>query len=71
MKKICALFVSLILVIGFAVSPVFAAAGGGKVQGDNSAQGDVQGDLSNNEDAPGDDAMGNQVGFIDFSNRSF
>ena len=58
MKKICALFVSLILVIGLAVSPVFAA--GGKVQGDNSAQGDVQGDLGNG-DSPGDDAMGNQV----------
>jgi hypothetical protein len=33
MKKICALCVTLILVTGLAVSPVFA--GGGKVRGDN------------------------------------
>lgn len=58
MKKICALFVSLIFVLGLAVSPVFA--GGGKVQGDNSAQGDEQG-IFGKADVPGDDAMGNQV----------
>lgn len=35
-------------------------AGGGQVQGDDSAQGDVQGDLGNGE-SPGDDSMGNQA----------
>lgn len=58
MKKFCALFVSLVFVLGLAVSPVFA--GGGKVQGDNSEQGDVQGDLGKGI-PPGDDSMGNQV----------
>ena len=58
MKKICVLVVSLVLVLGLTISPVFA--GGGKVQGDNSAQGDTQGDLGKG-DSPGDDAMGNQV----------
>ncbi len=58
MKKICSLFVSLVFVLGLTVSPVFA--GGGKVQGDNSAQGDVQGDLGKG-DSPGDDARENQV----------
>lgn len=58
MKKICALFVSLVFVLGLAVSPVFA--GGGKVQGDNSAQGSEQG-IFGNGDSPGDDKMGNQV----------
>ena len=37
MKKTGVLIVSLVLVLGLAVSPVFA--GGGKVQGDNTAQG--------------------------------
>ena len=58
MKKIMTLMVSLAFLFCVAVAPVWA--GGGKVQGDNSAQGDEQGDLGNG-DAPGDDAMGNQV----------
>ena len=58
MKRICALFVSLVFVLSLAVSPVFA--GGGKVQGDNSAQGAEQGDLGKGV-SPGDDKMDNQV----------
>lgn len=58
MRKICALFVSLVFVLGLAVSPVFA--GGGKVQGDNSAQGDEQGIFGNGASS-GDDKEGKQV----------
>ncbi len=58
MKKIMTLMVSLAFLFSVAVAPVWA--GGGKVQGDNSAQGDEQGDLGNG-DSPGEDAMGNQV----------
>jgi hypothetical protein len=56
MKKFFALFVSLVLLISLAVSPVIG--GGGKNQGD-VGQGSVdQGDTA---DAPGSDAQGNQV----------
>ena len=58
MKKIITLMVSLVFLFSVAIAPVWA--GGGKVQGDNSAQGDEQGDLGNG-DSPGEDAMGNQV----------
>ena len=50
MKKFCALCGSLILVVGLAVSPVFA--GGGKNQHEIGAP-DALG--------PGDDAQGNQA----------
>ncbi len=58
MKKIMTLMVSLAFLFSVAVAPVWA--GGGQVQGDNSAQGPDQGELGNG-DSPGDDAMGNQV----------
>ena len=59
MKKICALFVSLVFVLSLVVSPVFA--GGGKNQGD-VGQGTVdQGDTGNETASPGSDAQGNQV----------
>ena len=58
MKKVLSLLAALTLIVSLAVTPVFA--GGGKVQGDNSAQGDVQGDLGKG-DSPGDDAMGRQI----------
>ena len=57
MKK-AILIISLVLFFSVATAPVYA--GGGQVQGDNSAQGDEQGDLGNG-DSPGDDAMGNQA----------
>ena len=50
MKKICTLFVSLVVVLGLAVSPVFA--GGGKVQHERGAE---------SAPGPGDDAKGNQA----------
>ena len=59
MKKICALCVSLILVVGLAVSPVFA--GGGKVQGEKGQGGVEQGDIGNDDASPGYDAQGNMV----------
>ena len=40
MKKVLSLLAAFTLIVSLAVTPVFA--GGGKVQGDNSAQGDVQ-----------------------------
>ena len=49
-KKICTLFVSLVVVLGLAVSPVFA--GGDKVQHERGAK---------SAPGPGDDAKGNQV----------
>ena len=52
MKKICALCVSLILVVGLAVSPVFA--GGGKVRGDKGTGETVQDFCQNYYDCPGD-----------------
>lgn len=58
MKKVLSLLAALTLIVSIAVSPAFA--GGGKVQGDNSAQGDEQGDLGKG-DSPGEDAMGRQV----------
>ena len=50
--------VSLVFLFSVAIAPVWA--GGGKVQGDNSVQGEEQDGLGNG-DSPGDDAMGNQV----------
>jgi len=50
MKKICTLCVSLILVVGLAVSPVFA--GGGKNQNEIGAPG---------APGPGDDSQGHQA----------
>jgi hypothetical protein len=58
MKKICALFVSLVFVLGLVVSPTFA--GGDKVQGDNAVSDSFGGETGNGE-TPGNDAMGNQV----------
>jgi len=49
-KKICTLCVSLILVVGLAVSPVFA--GGGKNQNEIGAPG---------APGPGDDSQGHQA----------
>ncbi len=51
MKRICALFVSLVFVLSLAVSPVFA--GGGKVRGDEG-EGAVVQDLC----GPDDDCVG-------------
>jgi hypothetical protein len=59
MRKICALFVSLIFVFCLVVSPVFA--GGGKNQGDVGQGTADQGDIGNEDASPGSDAMGNQV----------
>ncbi|MGI9536327.1 MAG: hypothetical protein ACR2PB_04600 [Desulfocapsaceae bacterium] len=58
MRKLMTLLIAITVVVSVAVSPVFA--GGGKVQGDNSTQGNEQGVLGNGE-SPGDDKMGNQV----------
>jgi hypothetical protein len=52
MKKTCALFVLLILVVGVAVSPVFA--GGGKVRGDNGEGPVVQDFCGPDDDCEGD-----------------
>jgi hypothetical protein len=52
MKKTCALVVSLILVVGVAVSPVFA--GGGKVRGDNGEGPVVQDTCGPYDDCEGD-----------------
>lgn len=52
MKKICALCVSLILVVGLAVSPAFA--GGGKVRGDKGDGTVVQDTCGPNDDCAGD-----------------
>ena len=64
MKKICTLFVSLVVVLGLAVSPVFA--GGGKNHGTDGegevVQGDTGGDASATKvEAPGFNAQGNMV----------
>ena len=58
MKRFYAAVITVLCVFILAASPVYA--GGDKVQGDNSAQGDVQGDLGRGV-SPGDDKMGNQV----------
>ena len=50
MKKICALFVSVVFVLGLAASPVFAA--GGKNQHEHGAT---------EAPGPGADAVGNQA----------
>ncbi len=47
MKKLMTLMVSLVFLFSVAIAPVLA--GGGQVQGDNSAQGDEQGDLGNGD----------------------
>lgn len=58
MKTIITFFIFIAFLFSVATAPVWA--GGGQVQGDNSAQGDVQGDKGNG-DSPGDDAMDNQA----------
>ncbi|MBU1568009.1 MAG: hypothetical protein KJ630_20600 [Proteobacteria bacterium] len=58
MKKLYALFISLILAFSLTVSPVFA--GGDQVQGDN-AKSDSFGGETGNGQSPGNDAMGNQA----------
>lgn len=58
MKRFYALVITAIFILGLAVSPVFA--GGGKVQGDNSVQGDEQG-IYGNGSSPGDNAQGRQA----------
>lgn len=58
MKKFCALFVSLVFVLGLTISPVLA--GGGKVQGDQAVS-DSFGGADGNGTSHGNDAMGNQV----------
>ena len=63
MKK---LFVSIVLAIaifGAVISPVYANAGGGQVQGDEGDGTVSQGDEGNG-DAPGSDAQGNQTQFL-------
>ena len=58
MKKLCAVFITLILVLGLAASPVFSA--GGKVQGEKGQGGVEQGEAGTGA-APGYNAQGNMV----------
>ena len=58
MKKMCALLLSLFLVIGVAASPVCGA--GGKVQGENAAS-DSFGGANGKGKSPGNNAQGNQA----------
>lgn len=51
MRKLMSILIAVTLIVGMAVSPVFA--GGGKVQHENGAP---------TAPGPGDDARGNQVG---------
>ncbi len=57
MKKLFAVLVSLILSIGVAISPLYAA--GGQNHGDVGQGETAQGDAGNGV-SPGDDAQGNQ-----------
>jgi|APHig6443717817_1056837.scaffolds.fasta_scaffold157955_1 hypothetical protein len=51
MKKLFAIFISLFLIVGATISPVYA--GGGKTQHEHGAE---------TAPGPGDDAQGNQTG---------
>lgn len=62
MKKVITFMVSLAFLFSVAVAPVWAAAGGGKNQGDVGTGEVDQGDTGSVDgNAPGSDAMGNQV----------
>ena len=58
MSKAAALFITVVFLLGVAVSPVIA--GGDKVQGDQAVSGNFGGDQAKGK-APGPDKEGNQV----------